>query len=93
MIDMNKEVIFRDGWTLDGEPLDNRTCACAFDAIRRGYEYGLILDQFEVDSEMIFFEWRGTKKALSGWYTYVSVNMTHESEEERNKTLEIIANK
>ena len=65
MIDMKKEIVFRDGWTLDDGPLDQRICACAFDSIRRGYEYGLFLDKFEVDSEMIYFEWRGTKKAVS----------------------------
>ncbi len=93
MIDMDKEIIFRDGWTLDGGPISDYTAACAFDAIRLGYEYGLRLDEFYYDSEMIHFDWRGTKRAVSDWYTYVSVNMTRESEEARNATLEIIRNK
>ena len=93
MIDMNKEIIFRDGWTLDGDPLTDRICLCAFDAIKLGYQYGLKLDQFDVDDEMVYFEWRGTKKGVSEWYTYVSINMARETEEKRNKTLQIIYNK
>lgn len=93
MIDMNKEVIFRDGWTLDGGPVTNKIAACAFDAIILGYKYGLKLEQFYYDDEMVYFEWRGTKQNVSDWYTYVSINMARESEYARNATLKIIANK
>lgn len=93
MDDMNKEVIFRDGWTLDGRPVTDTVAACAFDAIILGYRYGLKLDQFYIDSEMIHFDWRGTKQAVTDWYTYVSINMTRESEEARNATLRIISSK
>ena len=93
MIDMDKEVIFRDGWTLDDGPVTDKIAACAFDAINLGYKYGLTLDQFYYDSEMIHFDWRGTKRALKDWYTYVSVNMMRESEYERNATLQVIFNK
>lgn len=93
MIDMNKEVIFRDGWTLDGGPVTNEIAACAFDAVILGYKYGLKLEQFYYDDEMIHFEWKGSKQNVSDWYTYVSVNMIRESEYVRNATLKIIANK
>jgi hypothetical protein len=93
MIDMNKEIIFKDGWTLDGGPVTDHIAACAFDAINLGYKYGLTLDRFYFDSEMIHFEWRGSKKNVLAWFTYTSTNLTSESEEERNATLEIIRNK
>lgn len=93
MIDMNKEVIFRDGWTLDGEPLDDRLKARASEVIARGYQYGLQLVEFNWDSELIYFGWYGAKKDLIAWYTYYSVNMTEETEEKRNAVVEIIRNK
>lgn len=93
MIDMSKEIIFRDGWTLNGKPPTNKEAACAFDAINLGYKYGLKLDQFYWDDEMIHFDWRGTKQAVTDWFTYVSTYMGRESEEDRNKTLKIIADK
>lgn len=93
MNEMDKEIIFRDGWTLDGGPVTDRIAACAFDAIALGYRYGLILDQFYYDSEMVHFDWRGTKRAVMDWYTYVSCNMCSETEEERNTTLQIIRDK
>ena len=93
MIDMNKEVIFRNGMTLDGKPLTDYNRLCAFDLIKLGYQYGLRLNQFDIDDEMIYFEWCGTKKDASEWYTYVSINMIRESEEARNKILKIIYNK
>lgn len=93
MTDMNKEVIFRDGWTLDGEPVTDKIAACAFDAIILGYRYGLKLEQFYIGTEMIHFEWHGTKQAVADWFTYVSTNMIRESEEERNAVLQNIYNK
>lgn len=93
MIDMDKEIIFKDGWTLDGKPLTDNTRLCAFDAIVLGYRYGLKLEQFGYDDEMVYFDWRGTKKDVSEWYTYVSINMARETEDVRNATLQIIYNK
>ena len=93
MTDMNKEVIFRDGWTLDCGLVTERIAACAFDAIKLGYDYGLKLNRVGYDLEMIRFEWCGTKQQLTDWYTYVSINMMDETEEERNKVLQVIANK
>lgn len=93
MIDMNKEAIFRDGWTLDGYPLNNYIKARVFDVISLGYYYGLKLDEFSYDSEMIYFGWRGTKKAITAWYTDYSVSMTNESDERRNAALEVIRSK
>lgn len=93
MNDMSKEIIFRDGWTLDKGQVSDYTAACAFDVIILGYKYGLKLEEFFHNSEMIGFEWRGTKQAVTDWYTYVSKYMTGESEEQRNATLQIIANK
>jgi hypothetical protein len=92
MIDMDKEIIFRDGWTLDSGPVTQKIAACAFDAINLGYKYGLTLDQVYYDSEMIHFNWRGTKRAMAAWYTYVSNIMMRETEDERNAVLEIIRN-
>lgn len=94
MNDMNKEIIFRDGWTLEkGETITQKMAACAADAINQGYKHGLKLNEFSYDPDMIFFEWCGSKQAVMDWYTYVSVNMCRESEEERNRTLKIISNK
>lgn len=93
MIDMKKEIVFRDGWTLDGGPLTDYMRLCAFDAIKLGYRYGLKLEKFDCDAEMIYFEWRGTKKDIFDWYTYVSIHMARETEEERYETLTIIRNK
>jgi hypothetical protein len=93
MTDMNKKVIFRDGWTLDGKTVDDYTAGCAFDVIICGYKYGLKLEEFYYDDAMIYFEWRGTKQAVADWFTYVSTNLSRESEEDRNATLQIIYNK
>ena len=93
MNDMNKEIIFRDGWTLSEETVSDYTAGCAFDVIVLGYQYGLKLEEFYWDSEMIHFEWRGKKQAVMDWFTYVSTTMCRESEEERNKTLKIISEK
>ena len=81
------------GWTLDGGPMTQKIAACAFDAINHGYYYGLKLNDVYYDSKMVYFEWCGTKRAMMTWYTYVSVNMMREPEDERKKVLEIISNK
>ena len=93
MNDMNKEIIFRDGWTLTDGTVSDYTAACAFDVINLGYKYGLKLDEFYYDDEMIHFEWRGSKQAVMDWFTYVSINMIRETEEERDHTLQIISSK
>ena len=93
MIDMEKEIIFKHEVTLDGNPIDNLLAACAFATIRSGYEFGLKLDEFTVDDIGIVFAWRGTKRAVYDWFTHYSTYQCGESEEVRNKTLEIILNK
>ena len=93
MDNMYKEIIFRDGWTLTDGTVSDFTAACAFDAIILGYKYGLKLDEFYYDDEMIHFEWRGAKWAVMDWFKYVSINMIRESEEDRNATLKIISEK
>lgn len=92
MIDLNKEVIFRDGITLDNGVrdltdsfLDNVYHICDL-----GKYFGLSLDKFEIDDELVYFEWRGTKKNMLRFYTYYSKNMTSESLESRVTTQKII---
>ena len=94
MIDLNTEVVFRDGWTLEREEdltddvLYNASYVCAL-----GKHFGLSLDEFEIFSDLICFKWRGTKRNLLKFYTYVSKNMTSESPETRKATQLIILNK
>ena len=94
MIDLNKEIVFRDGWTLEREEdltddvLNNTSHVRAL-----GKHFGLSLDEFEIFSDLIYFEWRGTKRNLLKFYTYVSKNMTSESPEKRKATQLIILNK
>jgi hypothetical protein len=92
MIDLNKEVIFRDGITLDNGVrdltdsfLDNVHHICNL-----GKYFGLSLDKFEINDELVYFEWRGTKKNMLRFYTYYSKNMTSESLESRVTTQKII---
>ena len=93
MIDMEKEITFAHNVTLDGNPITDFIGACAFVTIRSGYEFGLKLDEFIVDDIEIVFVWRGTKQEVYDWFTHYSTYQCRESEEVRNKTLEIILNK
>lgn len=93
MNDVNKEIIFREGWSLDSGPFDDYLKARAVEVIALGYQYGLTLDQFDYDSEMVYFDWRGPKGAMLEWYTYQSKNMSTESEERRNAALQCISSK
>ena len=93
MDNMFKEIVFKDGWTLDGMLFDDYLKARACEVIALGYTYGLTLVKFRYDPEMVEFHWRGTKRAMLAWYDYQSRNMSTESEENRNKALETIRNK
>ena len=93
MDDMSKEIIFKDGWDLEGDIYDDYLKARASEVIMKGYEYGLRLDRFCVEDDMVKFYWRGTKRAMLAWYNYYSRNMTSEPEEMRNKAIECIMNK
>lgn len=93
MDDMSKEIIFRDGWDLEGDTFDDYLKARACEVIMRGYEYGLTLDRFWIESNMVKFYWRGAKRAMLAWYNYYSRNMTSEPEEMRQKAIECIRNK
>lgn len=93
MIDMNKEIVFKDGWTLDGDKFDDFLKARALVVIAMGYNYGLKLEDFYYNSELVYFRWRGTKKSMEAWYTDYSISITCEPEERRNAAIEVIRNK
>jgi hypothetical protein len=95
MIDLSKEIIFRDGVTFDDgiESLTEKTLGNVGYLCELGQHFGLSLSVFEVDFEGAYFEWRGTKKNVLRFYTYYSKNMTTESLEVRKATLKIILNK
>lgn len=93
MIDMNKEIVFTEGWTLDGLPFDDTLKARALDVIMLGGEYGLVLDQIYIESDMVCFQWSGRKGAMLAWYNNQSRRFSSESDESRNRALETIRNK
>jgi hypothetical protein len=95
MIDLNKEIVFRDGWTLDNgvEDLTERILGNAGYQCELGQKYGLSLDKFEINSELIYFEWRGTKRDVLNFYTYYAKNMTNETDDEIEATRQIILSK
>lgn len=95
MVDLSKEIIFRDGITftrgadeITEELMKNIGHECDL-----GRHFGLSLDRFEIDSEMAYLEWRGSKRDVLRFYTYVSKNMTTESAEVRKATQKIILDK
>lgn len=90
MTDMQKEIVFRDGWTLDGLPFDEFLKARACDIIELGYYYGLKLDEFYCDTETVYFTWRGTKRSMLDWYSRYGAN---DPEERKQATIQIILNK
>ena len=87
---MSRQIIFKDGWTLDGSQVTDEIAANAFFAISIGYKFGLTLEQFYHDTEMVYFYWRGTKRNLVDWYTYAYAN---ESEDVKETTIRRILNK
>lgn len=95
MIDLNKEIIFKDGITNDeGASEWAQRYLDDADYMRRlGQHFGLTLDKFEIRDELIYFEWRGTKRDVLNYYNYYALNMTTESIEEIRATDMIIFNK
>ena len=94
MIDMEKEITFGHGLTMDeGEELDDDLRAWAFDVIEAGYLCDLKLEKFNARSGAIKFEWYGAKKDVCKFFKHYSTYYVNESEETRNKTLETILNK
>lgn len=95
MVNLYKEIIFRDGITLNNGVKDLTDSFLAIvDHIRElGKHFGLSLDKFEIDDELVYFEWRGAKRDVLRFYTYYSKNMTSESLEKRKATQKIILNK
>ena len=94
MIDLNKEIIFRDGTTKDSnEEWTERDLANADYEKSLGQHFGLTLDKFEIGDEMIYFEWRGAKRDVLNYYNYYAINMTTESREKIQATNKIILNK
>ena len=92
MIDLNKVIVFRDGMTLDNGvwDLNERTLGNAGYQCELGRKFGLVLDKFEIDDDMIVFTWIGTKRDVLRFYTYYSKNMTSESLETRKAVQRII---
>lgn len=95
MVDLYKEIIFRDGITLDNgvEDLTDSLLANVDHMCELGINFGLSLDEFEIDDEMVYFEWRGAKRDVLRYYTYYSKSMTSESLEKRKATQKIILGK
>ena len=95
MVDMSKEIIFKDGITLDNgladltdSLLDTVNTICEL-----GIEFGLLLDEFEIDEELIYFKWRGSKMNMLAFYGYYSATYTTESLEVIKKVWDIIISK
>lgn len=95
MVDLYKEIIFRDGITLDGGKMDltDSFLANVHYVCELGKHFGLSLDEFEIGDDLIYFEWRGTKRDVLRFYTYYSKNMSTESQEKRKATQRHILNK
>lgn len=95
MVDLCKEIIFKDGIVLDNG-MDDLT-ASFLDRVdyicKLGDYFGLSLDKLDINAELVYFEWRGTKRDMLRFYTYYSKNMTTESLEIRKTTQKIILNK
>ncbi len=95
MVDFSKEIIFRDGITLDNgvDEMTEEFLEIVGRICDLGRNFGLTLDRFVIDSEMVRFEWRGRKDAMLRFYTYYSENMTTESLESREDAIRTILNK
>ena len=95
MIDLQKEIIFRDGWTLDcgTQDITEQLLSNAGHVCDLGRGFGLSLDYFGIDSKMIYFDWRGTKYNMLRFYTYCSKNVVSESPKKRKAVLNIILGK
>lgn len=80
MVNMSKEIVFKDGITLDNgvEDLTESLLNTVRQICDLGRYFGLSLDEFGIDEEIIYFEWRGTKRDVLAFYTYYSVNLTTE---------------
>lgn len=95
MIDLYKEIIFRDGISLDNgaKDLSDSFLNRVNYILKLGKHFSLSLDEFEIYDDLVYFEWRGTKKNVLRFYTYYSKNMTSESLEKRKAIQKIILNK
>ena len=95
MVDLCKEIIFKDGIALDNGMYDlTDSFLDLVDYIcKLGKHFGLSLDKHDINAELVYFEWRGTKRDMLRFYTYYSKNMTSESIEIRKTTQKIILNK
>ena len=88
-------VTFRDGFSLDDGTAEftERFLGNVGHICDLGRHFGLALDKFEIDSEFVYFEWRGRKRDLLKFYTYYSKNMTSEPPESRKAAQLCILNK
>ena len=95
MIDLKKEIIFRDGVILENgaKDLTDSFLANIDYLCELGKGFGLSLDKLEINDEIVYFIWRGAKKDMLCFYTYYSTNMTSESLDKIKSTQKIILNK
>lgn len=93
MFNLKKKIIFRDGITYkDGETVAH--VLRVTDKLRSlGFQFNLILNDFEIYDDIAVFEWEGTKYDVLRYYTYYSKYITKESLKTRKKTQIIILNK
>lgn len=87
MVDLNKEIVFRDGIILDNgmDDLTDSFLNSVYRIRELGVQFGLSLDKFDINEELVYFAWRGTKMDMLRFYTYYSENMTTESLEKRKE--------
>lgn len=95
MVDMCKEIVFKDGITLDNgvEDLTESLLNTVYQICDLGRHFGLSLDEFRIDEEMIYFEWRGSKRDMLAFYTYYSTNLTTEPLEAMEEAQKVILSK
>ena len=95
MVDMSKEITFKDGITLDNgmKDLTDSLLDTVSTILESGMEFGLSLDEFDINDELIYFKWRGSKANMWAFYNYYSTKYTTESLEVKKKVLDIIIGK
>ena len=95
MTDMFKEIIFKDGIILDNgvNDLTDSLLESIYKICDLGRSFGLSLDEFGIDDEMIYFEWRGSKINMLAFYSYYSVIYTTEPLESIKEAQKVIMSK
>ena len=95
MKDFDKIITFCDGITLtNGEnDLTDELFSKIYEIQNLGKKYNLMLEDFDIDSDCVFFKWIGKKDDVLSFYTYVSMYIYHESNDKRRKTQIILLRK